>query len=203
MTETASQHETTRVQLIRSARRLFAAHGYAGASIAAISQELGLTKQALLHHFGSKDRLYALAVEQTAREILQILFDAMEEGRPPEDQLEAFFAALLSHLDEDATPVQLLTRELMDQALKPQDQAGSSLDDVMQSLVATVQATEKWQDTGVQAALALVVQLLGAATLNFTAKGTLQRVFGRTTCQGAGGQFSEIFADVVSRTLRE
>ncbi|TNJ47509.1 TetR/AcrR family transcriptional regulator [Phaeobacter sp. B1627] len=203
MSESASQHGTTRRQLIRSARRLFAAHGYAGASIAAISQDLGLTKQALLHHFGSKDRLYALAVEQTAREILQILFDAMEEGRPPEDQVEAFFAALFSHLFDDATSAQLLYRELTDQALKPQERAGSSLETVLESLVATVQATEKWQEAGVQGALAVVVQLLGAATLHFTAQGTLQRMFGRTTYQGACDQFSDVFADLVSRTLRD
>ncbi len=41
-----------------AARRVFAHAGYAGASLADISQQAGITKATLLHHFGDKEALY-------------------------------------------------------------------------------------------------------------------------------------------------
>jgi AcrR family transcriptional regulator len=48
----------TRDAFLDAAKRHFAQRGFYGASIAAIAEELGLTKQALIHHFGTKERLY-------------------------------------------------------------------------------------------------------------------------------------------------
>ena len=45
--------DDTRRMFLDTARRLFAGKGFYGASLANIADELGLTKQALLHHFGS------------------------------------------------------------------------------------------------------------------------------------------------------
>jgi len=47
----------TRVKLLVTARWSFAQRTFYSASIATISAQLGLTKQALLHHLGSKDKL--------------------------------------------------------------------------------------------------------------------------------------------------
>ena len=49
----------TREALVEVARRLFSERGFYGVSVAAIASELGITKQALLHHFGTKEALYA------------------------------------------------------------------------------------------------------------------------------------------------
>ena len=48
--------QDTRERLLDQAESLFAERGFYGVSIAAIANELGLTKQALLHHFGSKGK---------------------------------------------------------------------------------------------------------------------------------------------------
>ncbi len=193
---------TTRLQLLRSARSLFAAHGYAGASIAAISQELGVTKQALLHHFGSKDALYAEAVEQTASEVLALLFDVMEDDSPAEDQLEAFCDQLTMRMARDAAPAKLLLREMLDHALTPKSE-GRSFATLLESLVATVQATERWQETGVQGAVAVVSQLFGAAVLVHAANDTLSGLFGPAAEAGARDQSAGIFTGLVSATLRD
>lgn len=60
---------STRDRMIEEARALFAERGFYGVSIAQIAAELGLTKQALLHHFGTKERLYGLVLEQIAGEL--------------------------------------------------------------------------------------------------------------------------------------
>lgn len=196
-----SAPNTTRLQLLRSAGSLFAAHGYAGASIAAISHELGITKQALLHHFGSKDALYAQAVEQTAFEVLTLFFDVMEDDSPAEDQLEAFCDQLTMRMVKDAAPAKLLLREMLDHALTPKSE-GRSFATLLESLVATVQATERWKSAGVQGALAVVSQLFGAAVLVHAANDTMIGVFGPTAEAGARDQSAAIFTGVVSATLR-
>ena len=190
----------TRTQLIESACRLFAAHGYAGASISSIARELGLSKQALLHHFGSKGALYTLAVEQAAAAVLQLLFDAMEDDHPPEDQLAAFFASYQRLLSVDSTAGQLVLRELLDHALTTD--AGGALDTLLESLVATVQATERWQGAGVAGALAVVTQLLGAASLMSSAESSLSAKFGSGTVTKAQSHTAEISAELVSGILR-
>jgi len=197
-----SPPQTTRSQLIRSACRLFAAHGYDGASISAIARELGLTKQALLHHFGSKDALYALAVEQTAAEVVQLLFDAMQDDRPPEDQLEAFFAAFMAQMQADSAPTRLLIREMLDHVALPTARAGTSLHTLFEGLVATVQATQRWQDAGMPRALVVVTQILGAASLMATTGASLEVMFGRAAHDGARDQNAVMLSELVSRTLR-
>ena len=54
----------TRELFLDTAETLFAERGFYGVSIAAIAGELGLTKQALLHHFSSKEKLYGAVLER-------------------------------------------------------------------------------------------------------------------------------------------
>jgi AcrR family transcriptional regulator len=46
-----------RERILRAATELFAARGYRGASLEAVAQEVGLTRQGVLHHFPSKVHL--------------------------------------------------------------------------------------------------------------------------------------------------
>lgn len=48
----------TRRCILEAAQRLFAAHGYHGASIRDIAQACGISNAALYYHFGSKQNLY-------------------------------------------------------------------------------------------------------------------------------------------------
>ena len=60
----------TREQLLDVARHQFAMTGFYGTSIASIANELGLSKQALLHHFGSKDKLYGEILKEISERSL-------------------------------------------------------------------------------------------------------------------------------------
>ncbi|NCT91589.1 TetR/AcrR family transcriptional regulator [Cellulomonas sp. APG4] len=56
--------DRTRSELLAAAARVFAAHGYEGASVGDIAAEAGFTKGALYAHFGSKSEVFlALARE--------------------------------------------------------------------------------------------------------------------------------------------
>ncbi|KUM54039.1 TetR/AcrR family transcriptional regulator [Rheinheimera sp. EpRS3] len=58
-----------REKLIASARRAFAQHGYAAASMDSLTAEAGLTRGALYHNFGDKRGLLAAVVDQIDSEM--------------------------------------------------------------------------------------------------------------------------------------
>ena len=49
---------TTREQLLEAALQLFAEKGFWGVSLSQVAECCSITKQSLLHHFGSKEKLY-------------------------------------------------------------------------------------------------------------------------------------------------
>ena len=108
--------ETTRERLLQVARRQFAEKGYYGASIASIADALGLTKQALLHHFGSKEKLYGEVLAAIATRLTRHAARARDAGADPVAQLEAVVVARADDAPDDVLDAQLLMRELLDNA---------------------------------------------------------------------------------------
>ena len=58
----------TRAAILRAAERAFAASGFAGTRIDAISREAGVNKALLYYYFGSKGRLYASVLHEQFRD---------------------------------------------------------------------------------------------------------------------------------------
>lgn len=159
----------TRQNLLSAARKLLAERGYHGTSLAMIAASLGLTKQALLHHFKSKDLLYGAVLAQLSDALLNALFAAMEQGETPEHQLEEFFSTLAILGQEQPDMLRLLMRELTDAKAEGASRSGRgevrTVQDVLEPLVALIQATKAWEGSGVSAALGVASQLLGATCL--------------------------------------
>jgi AcrR family transcriptional regulator len=61
--------EATRTRLIQSALKAFSARLYDDVTIAAVARDAGVSHQTLLNHFGTKEGLYAAAVEDAAERI--------------------------------------------------------------------------------------------------------------------------------------
>ena len=62
--------ETT-ARLVRVARREFARHGYADASVDAIAAELGLTKGAVYYHYENKQALFEAALRDVQADVVK------------------------------------------------------------------------------------------------------------------------------------
>ncbi len=57
-----------REQILTGARRCFAEHGYEGATVARLEEEIGLSRGAIFNYFSSKENLFVeLAVQDSAR----------------------------------------------------------------------------------------------------------------------------------------
>lgn len=69
-TTRAEKVEETRARLIAAARRAFATHGYAAASMDDLTAEAGLTRGALYHNFGDKKGLLQAVIDQIDAEML-------------------------------------------------------------------------------------------------------------------------------------
>ena len=69
--------EDKRVRILNEAVVLFGEHGYAGTSLADIANAADISKAGLLHHFSSKDELFAKVLERRDREdALSILVES-------------------------------------------------------------------------------------------------------------------------------
>lgn len=172
----------TRERLLDAATRLFAERGYYGASISNIADELQLTKQALLHHFGSKGKVYIAAVTRQAVQIRSLLAEATETHAAPEDQLDAFFLSLCGFGLEDPDQLLVFVREIIDQQIPAKT---SGVQDILETLVTLVQATDRWKGRPAAEAMAVVCQCFGAVQFFLSTEVAQGAVFGSEAYEAA------------------
>lgn len=90
----------TQDKLLSAARRLFDERGYAGTAIDDIAQAAGVTRGAVYHHFGGKERLFRAVIEEIQDELADH-FDRNADKY--DDPWDAFVGGWLSALDEIPT----------------------------------------------------------------------------------------------------
>lgn len=146
-----------RDRYLETAARLFADKGAEGASLAAIAGECGVTKQALLHFFGSKAQIYREVLERLAGRLLRDLDEAKRDD--PAATLIAYFELSARRSADAPDDARLVARALLDGdpsartwPLKP----------YLDALTALARATPAWRGATDEAAFAGVYQLIGA-----------------------------------------
>jgi TetR/AcrR family transcriptional regulator len=71
---------TTRARILDGALASFGTRGYEATSLDALASSLGLTKQAILYHFASKEVLLEAVIDQCAVELSATLEDALADA---------------------------------------------------------------------------------------------------------------------------
>ncbi|WP_298726129.1 TetR/AcrR family transcriptional regulator [uncultured Ferrovibrio sp.] len=83
----AEKHAITRAALLATARRLFAAKGYAETGTEEVVAEAGVTRGALYYHFTDKRALFEAVVESVAQEVLNAIEAAAGQAKTPAEAL--------------------------------------------------------------------------------------------------------------------
>ena len=100
----------TRMRIIKAAARIFAEHGYEGASIRNIVASADVNQAAINYHFGSKEGLYRAVLSGA----LQVLLEADESSTTP--QALPREAALRAFIGRQLRP--MLARDERSQSLR-------------------------------------------------------------------------------------
>lgn len=106
--------KSTKERLLDAAEKLFAKNGFYGTSIREIAEQIGLTKQALLHHFKTKEKLYAAVLERVALLLHAGVKEAIEEEGTELEKLERVVDYLSAWPRYDVDGPMLVMRELLD-----------------------------------------------------------------------------------------
>ena len=80
MRRTAEAAARTHESLLEAGVRYFAEHTYAEASLAEIAEQLGVTRGAIYHHFGSKRGFFEAVVERLLSDLRDRIVAAAEEA---------------------------------------------------------------------------------------------------------------------------
>lgn len=80
---------STKDRVLAEATVAFAGQGVAGTSLDALARELGVTKQTILYHFGSKDGLISAVLTEAATDLVAELQRAVDISEPGWERVDA------------------------------------------------------------------------------------------------------------------
>lgn len=103
-----------RAQAVAAATRLFAAQGVGATSIQEIADAVGVTKQAVLHHFPSKDRLRDAVLEAMLAHWQERLPRILAAATASEERFDAVLGEVRRFFSEDPDRARLIVREALD-----------------------------------------------------------------------------------------
>lgn len=86
-------------QILDAAVAVFTERGYAGASMDAVAERVGVTKPVLYTHFGSKEGLLLACLTRARAELLEVTTTAVATARGPEEMLRRGIRAFFDYLD--------------------------------------------------------------------------------------------------------
>ena len=194
--------DSTRQQFIDVAKQLFAERGFYGTSIAAIAQQMGMTKQGLLHYFGSKEKLYAEVLQEVSARILAKVEEVAAGDKSPALQLEELIVSQYLSESRDHDSARLIMRELLDNAPRAATAGSWYLKPYLERLVDLALAVDSLPDLDRPRALALIYQLLGAANYFTVSQPTLGMIFGTDLLESAGCVYEEELRKLIRSRLK-
>ncbi len=141
----ADTDEATRARVLEAAAEAFAAVGQA-ARLEDIAKAAGIRRSSLLHHFASKDALYAAVIDGAFCELERNLRKVMIAGDDFEARLKAVVGALIAFETEQRALLAVVMRSLLDQ-----EQAGRRILD--QSFIPLIDRLEAFVHAGTASTL--------------------------------------------------
>lgn len=101
-------------KILNEARKQFSTNGFYGTSIQSITDELGLSKQALLHYYPSKEKIYGAVLSEAADKLTTHLADAMSAEQDIVKTIDTAIDAFGEFHQNEPAISRLLIREMID-----------------------------------------------------------------------------------------
>lgn len=170
-------------KFIDTALRLFSKRGYYGVSLADVADELGLTKQSVLHHFKTKETLYGEVFKGVADRLEAIMETVAARPGNGEEKLRIYLEKLHDHMQTYPLDARLIARELLDNLDRARSSRKWYLRRFLDESVALVAETPRWQRASLAEQTAATVQLFGAISYFATAEVTFEAIWGSDRIQ--------------------
>jgi TetR/AcrR family transcriptional regulator len=103
-----------RAAVLTAATRLFAAHGFDGTTLQEVADAVGVTKQAVLHHFPSKEHIRQAVLDAILDHWQRTLPRLLLAATASEERFEAVFGELFRFFTSDADRARVVLREVLD-----------------------------------------------------------------------------------------
>ena len=187
-------------QIRVAATQLFASVGYEGASLQAIAERVGVTKQTLLYHYPSKEALRRAVLEHVFAHFRQRLPQMLQAVTSGHGRFEALTRELMEFFEADPDRARLILRELLD---KPDDMRKLLGEHLRPWILLIAQYVRQGQDSALIHAdvdpEAYVLQVIILVLANVATRPVLHGVLDdRTAPQSYDRQMRELFR--LSRT---
>ena len=195
-------HADTRQRLLDIAEQLFAERGFYGVSIAAIADEVGFTKQGLLHYFNSKEKLYGAILQRISDDFQEQQTEAEQASEEPIESLKQFYAELAEPTETNTRRTRLLMRELLDNNARATNAKNWYLREFLERLIVMVKAIEGLQTLSDEEALTFAYQLLGAVNYFLISPATLSGIFGKDVMQRMSANFSAELDSLIAAKIQ-
>ena len=106
----------TRELILATATRQFADKGLAGTSVRDIGKEVGIANSSLLHHFPSKNKIYAAVFERIAASLISVPLPATpeESQEEPVERFKSSVQRLLDWSNKNPLYQRIIARELLE-----------------------------------------------------------------------------------------
>lgn len=108
----AKESQATLDQLLLEAEKLFAQRGFAGTSVRDLSAALGIAGSTVLHHVGSKRKLYAAVLERIALSSMVVLQHIDESD--PATVMRQFAERFMLWVEMNPDYTHIMLREMME-----------------------------------------------------------------------------------------
>src|SRR6266704_2010011 len=103
--------ERRREQILETAAKLFAKHGYANADTQLLAEELGVGKGTIYRYFPSKEEVFLAAADRVMRMLCAQVDASVQEIEDPLDRIAVAIRSYLSFFAEHPEFVELLMQE--------------------------------------------------------------------------------------------
>lgn len=193
--------QSTRKQLLETAAQLFADRGFEGVGIQRIADAHGLTKQALLHHFKTKEQLYGEVLAGIAEEFSALWEEVTQSTDDPAEQLCLGLKRLMPQTPEQDVRIRLLMRELLDNHYRAARTSNWYLKPFLKALTQILRTLPPWANATDMQALARIYQLLGIVNYYAVSGPTLKGIVGETRHEALDESFRRELEPTIRRLI--